>query len=260
MTIPANSVLPAVTGTVSVGSVLSTDNGTWSGSPTAYAYAWLRSGVAIAGATTSSYTVVADDVGNTLKSRVTASNVDGSAMADSAATTSVPSTLIVESWPLVANADCYVSLADANTYWAKRNDTTWAAATSGERESCLRQATAFLDANFNWAGQRNLVTQSLSWPRILEYGLDADRKSVTSTEIPSILKDACCELAKDAMAGSLAETVERGGQVQSESVAGISVTYAVGASVSKKYQLVELLLRKLLAGGGNSLTSMVRRA
>ena len=41
-TSPTNSARPVVSGTAAVGHTLSTTNGTWSGSPTSYAYQWLR--------------------------------------------------------------------------------------------------------------------------------------------------------------------------------------------------------------------------
>ncbi len=40
--VPANSVAPAISGTASVGSVLTLSNGTWSGAPTRYAYEFKR--------------------------------------------------------------------------------------------------------------------------------------------------------------------------------------------------------------------------
>ena len=167
--------------------------------------------------------------------------------------------LIVESWPPVSGAESFCSVAQFDLYWTNRNDLVTPALATAAKESALRQATAFLEQNFKWSGERNIVTQALAWPRILPYGLDADRKSVTSTEIPKAIVDATCELAKEALAGSLAPSVARGGQVESTSVGPISVKYAPGASVAKKYQLVELLVKNLLCGGGNnSISGTVR--
>jgi hypothetical protein len=62
--------------------------GTWDGSvPQHYAFAWLRDGTVISGARDATYTPVAGDVGHALGCRVTATNLGGSATADSAATT-----------------------------------------------------------------------------------------------------------------------------------------------------------------------------
>ena len=105
MAAPVNTVLPAITGSVVVGQILTLSNGTWSGSPDSYAYAWLRAGTPITGATSATYTITRADIGYTLVGRVTATNVDGSTIANSATTVAVPSTLIVEDGTEVANAD-----------------------------------------------------------------------------------------------------------------------------------------------------------
>ena len=56
-----------------MGQTLTATSGTWTPSDGTYAYQWLAGGSPIVGATTSSYTVVAGDVGKTLSVRVTAS-------------------------------------------------------------------------------------------------------------------------------------------------------------------------------------------
>lgn len=95
---PVNTAPPTITGTAAVGQTLTAQNGTWSNTPTAYQYQWLRcnatgaSCVGIPGATMKTYPVVSADSGNTLRVRVTAVNADGAANARSAATAGVTST------------------------------------------------------------------------------------------------------------------------------------------------------------------------
>lgn len=97
---PTNTGEPAISGSPVVGGTLSASRGTWTGSPTSYAYQWVRcpsSGgksdgsdcAAIGGATTSGYVPTNADVGRRLRVRVTASNADGSATAASNATGTV---------------------------------------------------------------------------------------------------------------------------------------------------------------------------
>jgi len=88
--LPINSTVPVVTGTASVGSTLTTSNGTWAGSPPpTFTYQWQKNTTNISGATSSSYVAQFDDVGNTLRCVVTATNILGSASANSANTAAV---------------------------------------------------------------------------------------------------------------------------------------------------------------------------
>lgn len=90
--VPVNTALPTVNGASRQNVLLSSTTGTWSGSPSSYAYQWTRCDTAgnacvtISGATTSQYLLAAADVGRTLRVRVTASNPQGSTPATSAAT------------------------------------------------------------------------------------------------------------------------------------------------------------------------------
>ena len=87
-----NNTLPTINDTTpDVGQTLTATPGTWTPSDGTYAYQWLAGGSPIAGATTSSYTVVAGDVGKTIAVRVTASRAGfTSVSATSAATAAVP--------------------------------------------------------------------------------------------------------------------------------------------------------------------------
>lgn len=69
---------PIISGDVVPGMTLSSTDGVWSYSPTGYAYQWYRDGVAIVGATSSTYVAVAADVGADITCRVVASNAGGS--------------------------------------------------------------------------------------------------------------------------------------------------------------------------------------
>ena len=92
---PANTAPPTVSGSAAVGQSLSASPGSWSGSPTSYAYQWLRCAStcsAISGATAASYAVQSADAGYELAVSVTAANDSGSAVATSAPTTTVAGT------------------------------------------------------------------------------------------------------------------------------------------------------------------------
>jgi hypothetical protein len=106
---PANTAGPTISGTTQVDSTLTADKGTWNGSPTAFAYAWIRcdqtgsSCADVVGANASTYKLAQVDAGTTLRVRVTATNTAGSTSA-----TSVP-TAVVESPPPTVQNGCPTS-------------------------------------------------------------------------------------------------------------------------------------------------------
>jgi thermitase len=84
---PGNRGLPTVSGDFVVGGTLTADPGSWSRSPTGYAYQWqrcqLRVCLPIVGATSPSYTLAPGDQGASFDVVVTASNAAGSVQATS---------------------------------------------------------------------------------------------------------------------------------------------------------------------------------
>ena len=83
--LPANTVLPAISGSTVVGQTLTTTDGTWTGFPApGFTYQWQRGGVAISGATSSSYLLVTADLAATITVTVTATNTAGNASATAA--------------------------------------------------------------------------------------------------------------------------------------------------------------------------------
>jgi hypothetical protein len=79
---PVNITPPLVSGTGTVGQVLTTTVGTWLTSPT-YTFQWYRAGVLIAGATSQTYTLVAGDSGKAVSAVVTATSAGKSTPAAS---------------------------------------------------------------------------------------------------------------------------------------------------------------------------------
>ena len=81
--IPVEEALPTITGTAQSGQSLTASTGSWTESPTGFAYQWQRCDAkgancsAISGATAQTYLIGSLDVGSTLRVTVTASNSAG---------------------------------------------------------------------------------------------------------------------------------------------------------------------------------------
>jgi PKD domain len=128
---PTNTVLPSVGGSAVEGQTLSASNGTWTGSPTSYAYQWEdcnSSGAScanVSGATGSSYRLLAGDIGHTVRVVVTASNRGGSTPASSAATATVaaappPAAPVNTALPTVSGSAAEgVTLSVSNGSWTE---------------------------------------------------------------------------------------------------------------------------------------------
>jgi hypothetical protein len=92
---PVNTAPPTISGTPTVGQMLTASDGTWSNSPTSFGYQWLRcngggnSCISVANGTQKTYMLVGADAGRTMRVRVTATNVDGSNSTESAQTDAV---------------------------------------------------------------------------------------------------------------------------------------------------------------------------
>lgn len=92
---------PAISGIAAVGQTLTATQGTWLNQPTAYQYQWYADGVAIPGATSSSFTVTLARDGDVLYCEVTAINGAGSTKAASANTLPVYAAAPVNTSPAV---------------------------------------------------------------------------------------------------------------------------------------------------------------
>lgn len=156
--------------------------------------------------------------------------------------------IVVEDGTGLANAEAYISVADADAYFLARGNAAWAALLTDAKEAALRLGADYMEGAYGqrWKGCRVSQTQALSWPRD---GVCVDGYELPDDEVPLAVARANAELAVRASAGSLLE--DQGAQVKSEQVGLIAVSYMDGARQAIKYAAVDAMVAALLNGSAN---------
>ena len=181
--------------------------------------------------------------------------------------------LTVEDGTIVANADSYITLADADAYHAARGMTLWATMSEAEREQALRRATDYMVQNFRlrWRGTRVDSEQSLDWPR--NWVERADYSFLTmngaqtlggtfyypSDEVPIEVQRACAELAYRGAAGPLTVDETRSQRTVREKVDVIEVEYSAWAPSQTTYRAIEALLSPFFGAGASGAMHKLNR-
>jgi DnaT-like ssDNA binding protein len=158
--------------------------------------------------------------------------------------------IVVEDGSGLADAEAYITVADADTYFAARGNAVWAALDEPAKEAALRLGTDYMEAVYGerWKGARVSMTQALSWPRD---GVCVNGFEVPDDVVPVAVQRANAELAVRASAGTL--LADQGAQVVSETVGPISVTYAEGARQWTRYAYVDGLLGAYFGGSAGQI-------
>lgn len=146
---------------------------------------------------------------------------------------------------LTVLTNSYVSLEDAEEYFANYPNSTWDEATDDEKIAALIRGARYLDLNYDWKGYKVDVEQLMEWPRRgvtvnnggVLYLLDQDT-------IPDKLVQANCEAAVRHLAGTpLLPDSER--EVIRERVEGaVDVEYAPGQSNQVSFREVDRLVSR----------------
>lgn len=164
--------------------------------------------------------------------------------------------MIVEDGTIVANADSYVSVAEADEYLAARGrDAAWSVLSEAQRASLLLLAADHMAAAYRsrWRGWRTNSDQSLDWPRQGVVLTDMPvAAQVRFDAIPREIKAAQIELAWRQMpdpSSPLMADLARG--IVSESVGPLSTTYDTASPQQTRYALVDNLLAPYLQGAAS---------
>ena len=136
--------------------------------------------------------------------------------------------LTVEDGALVANADSYVSLADANAYWAANGaPAAWTSLDDAGKEARLRGAARYLQdqQRLPYTGAIAAWDQALAWPRVgaSNYGV-----AVPASAIPAAIKQAQIWLAVHGYAAGIigqTGTAATSSNVRSQQIGPLSKSY-----------------------------------
>jgi len=160
-------------------------------------------------------------------------------------------TLTVEDGSGLANADSYLAVADADTYWASHgNPSTWTSGvpSTAAKEQALRLATQYLDLMYasQFNGIRASIGQSLEWPR--QQVRDLSGYYVPVAPLPTDLLSATAEIAFRSLTDTLIPDIANPASVKSDLVKVGSIeianTYAGAQSQIKRYGIVDALLQR----------------
>ena len=158
--------------------------------------------------------------------------------------------LVTEDGTGKADAESYVSVADATTYHTNMgNAAAWTAVgITAVQEAMLRRATNYLRSRYYnmWEGSAVISTQRLDWPRSGVPARDG-YGAIASNSVPAEVKDACAELALKAFSADLmpdsSQTVKR------EKVGPLEVEYDEYSPSSPAYTAIDAMLAPLLLPG-----------
>lgn len=163
--------------------------------------------------------------------------------------------LVVEDGSARADAEAYITVAEATAYFAARGNAAWAAIASDTiREQLLRTAADYMQQAYRsrWVASRVTATQALDWPRAwvklpdAPSGYGAWAAFVPNNVVPVEVKRANAELALIASTGALAPNLTRS-KLRTK-VGPIEVEYDKGAPEYTRFRSVDMLLAPYLGG------------
>ncbi len=163
-------------------------------------------------------------------------------------------TLVVEDGSGKANAESYISVADADARHTALGNSAWTGDTTA-KEAALRRATAYMEQAYRsrWTGERMTAAQALSWPR---WGVCVEGFIVDSDAVPNEVAHACADLALRSLENDLAADLTRG--VLREKVGPIETEYDAASPQATRFRAVEMALEPFFKAS-SSMASLVRR-
>lgn len=182
-------------------------------------------------------------------------------------------TIVVEDGTGLANAESYISVANATTYLTARGvaESAWADLDAPVKEQLLRKATDYMEQRYamRWRGYRKSDTQLLSWPRVyVERGEVAALISTSATwfipdnQVPPLVANACAELALRANTVTLSPdlTPELSQYVIEKTVGPITKKFTPGAREVTLFRMIDDMLARFLKPAMSGLARQLVRS
>jgi len=146
----------------------------------------------------------------------------------------------IDATPNGANSDSFMTVAEADAYWATNlYATNWVAGTNAEREKALKMATRILDEKCAWVGTRATSTQALGWGRT---DVVHDGTTVSSTTVPIQIKNATAQFAGSLLVSDLTANAEGKG-LNSLKVGDITLDFDKNDTAGVMPEIVQEMLR-----------------
>jgi hypothetical protein len=166
--------------------------------------------------------------------------------------------LIIEDGSVVADADSFITEAEADTILAKYGkDTVWTTKSSAEKEVLLLTAGSYLNTKPKWCGCIVELAQTMIWPRVNMYKCGF---LIGSDTVPEDIKRAQAFMAEKAIANSIFRDVDPGvngqkliGDMNKLDVLETEKTYSTKSAKNGSqiiFTEVNCLLKPYTQGGG----------
>lgn len=155
----------------------------------------------------------------------------------------MPSAIVTTVGGTTSNS--YVTRTECTTYLGDRlNSSTWTNATGPNQDIALLMACKRLEAE-SYAGYKKDPDQALSWPRYETY--DRDGNVFEDTSIPTIVRDAQCELALALLAGGATDLLADSGLEAFRSVTVGPLAVEPRAPTERRSGALPEAVRRILA-------------
>lgn len=166
--------------------------------------------------------------------------------------------LVVEDGTGKTNSNSYIAIADADAYFADRNNAIWAALDNTTKTGYIILAADYMLQRYRlaWNGLRFTSTQAMDWPRAYAvkpdivggYGIVPFYYDFNA--IPVEVKNAQILLAVKLINGELAPDITKDDNPLSVKIGSIAIEYRPYASPITLFRNVDMLLEPLLIASG----------